>query len=136
MANIIVKDDKIEAIIDWESSGYYPWWAERWTSIMGSDATYGLFDALWEDFDPEMDTETFQSQVFLPLGKLKSAWGMAKRETDHPGHATELYRPPFCECKPYAGSFNLLSLGQPEEHKLREKKPPPAEKMKLQNDVF
>jgi hypothetical protein len=27
-SNIIVKDDKIEAILDWEMAGYYPWWAE------------------------------------------------------------------------------------------------------------
>jgi aminoglycoside phosphotransferase (APT) family kinase protein len=30
LGNIIVKDDKITTIIDWEHAGYYPWWAERW----------------------------------------------------------------------------------------------------------
>ncbi|PVH83497.1 kinase-like protein, partial [Cadophora sp. DSE1049] len=28
--NIMVKDGKIEAIIDWELAGYYPWWFEHW----------------------------------------------------------------------------------------------------------
>jgi aminoglycoside phosphotransferase (APT) family kinase protein len=28
--NIMVKDDKITAIIDWEYTGYHPWWAECW----------------------------------------------------------------------------------------------------------
>lgn len=33
MTNIIVKDDKIEAIIDWEMAGYYPWWAEPYSHV-------------------------------------------------------------------------------------------------------
>jgi thiamine kinase-like enzyme len=37
LTNIIVKDDKIEAIIDWEYSGYLPWWAERWLSLIGGN---------------------------------------------------------------------------------------------------
>ncbi|KAH8596247.1 hypothetical protein B0O99DRAFT_510003 [Bisporella sp. PMI_857] len=32
LSNIIVKDNKIEATIDWEWTGYFPWWAERWLS--------------------------------------------------------------------------------------------------------
>jgi hypothetical protein len=27
--NIIVKDSKITAVIDWRLAGYYPWWVER-----------------------------------------------------------------------------------------------------------
>lgn len=30
LSNIMVKDGKITAIIDWEHAGFYPWWAERW----------------------------------------------------------------------------------------------------------
>jgi hypothetical protein len=137
--NIIVKDDKIEAIIDWEMAGYYPWWAERFLSIMSSDK--GPFDALWAEFDPEMDTDTFCDQVFLPVGDVRDAWREAMKETDHPGHEIELLRPGFCKCKPYAGAFTTLSTGQRNEHKLIEKKPPAPslegkfEKMKLQEDL-
>ncbi|KAF8851612.1 hypothetical protein BDZ45DRAFT_561039, partial [Acephala macrosclerotiorum] len=49
LSNILVKDDKIEAIIDWEYSGYFPWWAERWLSLRGgTDQSDELFYPLWE----------------------------------------------------------------------------------------
>jgi hypothetical protein len=142
LANIIVKDDKIEAIIDWEMSGYYPWWAERWLSIMGSGGgSTHLFEPLWADLSPEMDKDAFSKQVFLKVAPVRAAWKRAQREIDHPGMTKKLLRPGFCECKPYAGGFNTLSLGQRYEHKLREKKPPAPnldleiEKMKLREDL-
>jgi hypothetical protein len=141
LSNIIVKDDKIEAIIDWEMAGYYPWWAERFLSLRGQDAEYGLFDALWEDFSPELDTLAFRKLLSQKVSPVLTAWRMAESEVDHPGHSTQLLRPGFCECKPYAGRFNTLSLGQRYEHKLREKKiPEPSldlelEEMELQEDL-
>ncbi|TVY78277.1 hypothetical protein LSUE1_G008583 [Lachnellula suecica] len=60
LTNIIVKDEKIEAIIDWELSGYFPWWAERWMSLRaGRDDMDELFDPLWADIDSEMNEEIF-----------------------------------------------------------------------------
>lgn len=32
LGNILVHKGKIVAIIDWELAGYYPWWAEVFTS--------------------------------------------------------------------------------------------------------
>jgi len=123
LSNIIVKDERIEAIIDWEMSGYYPWWAERWLSKMGSDdQTSDFFESLWVDLTPEMDQDTFRKQVFRQVAPVIEAWELAREDISHPGNRTELLRPGFCQCKPYAGSFNALSLGQHIEHKLNEKR--------------
>jgi hypothetical protein len=125
LTNIIVKDERIEAIIDWEMSGYYPWWAERWLSIMGSDhETSGLFESLWADLSPELDEDAFSKQVFEKLEPVLVAWEWAFGDISHPGKETELLRPGFCQCKPYAGRFSLLGLGQRYEHKLKEKNIP------------
>jgi hypothetical protein len=122
LTNIIVKDDRIEAIIDWEMSGYYPWWAERWLSIMGSDKqSCELFESLWADLSPEMDEGSFSKQVFLKVAPVIEAWEKASNDIDHPGKRTELLRPGFCQCKPYAGGFTTLSLGQRYEHKIKDK---------------
>jgi hypothetical protein len=126
LSNIIVKNDKIEAIIDWEMSGYYPWWAERWLSLLKSDReSADLFDSLWADLSPEMDEDTFAKEIFEKLMPVHSAWKMASEDIYHPGKNTELLRPGFCKCKPYAGCFKSLAIGQLYEHKLREKNPPP-----------
>jgi hypothetical protein len=56
--NIFVKDGKIEAIIDWEFAGYYPWWYERFR-LWGQDYRFSPYlEKLWEDIHPEMSNRT------------------------------------------------------------------------------
>ncbi|TVY35264.1 hypothetical protein LOCC1_G008110 [Lachnellula occidentalis] len=81
LTNIIVnaKENKIEAIIDWEMAGYFPWWAERWMSIVfGSDQLDELFFPLWPDVCPEMDAETFRVQVLDKVAPVIEAFAMYK----------------------------------------------------------
>ncbi|KAH6672002.1 hypothetical protein B0J14DRAFT_618383 [Halenospora varia] len=56
LSNIIVKDGQIEAIIDWEMAGYYPWWAERWFQLNGYQSeSLQLFGPVWKDsFDNKL----------------------------------------------------------------------------------
>lgn len=115
LANIIVKDDKIEAIIDWEMAGYYPWWAERW--LAPSDE---LFDPLWTDVCPEMDDDTFSERVRQKVAPVVEAWEAAEFGIEHPNRFTTWKRPGFCECKPYAGQFDWIDIGKPIEHKVKD----------------
>lgn len=118
LANIIVKDGRIEAIIDWEMAGYYPWWAERWLRLCwGTDESDQLFGPIWKDIYPEIDEETFQKQVVEPVGAVFHAWQLCPRE-----HASRerWLRPGFCQCKPYAGEFDSLSMGIVPEHRIRD----------------
>ena len=85
LTNIIVKDDKIEAIIDWEYSGYLPWWAERWLSLIGgNDQSDELFDPLWADIGLEMDEDTFQTEVIDKVAPVIQAWRKFKFYLEHP----------------------------------------------------
>lgn len=72
LTNIIVQDDKIEAIIDWEMAGYYPWWGETYLSVMyGDDNSDDLLESVWgrvhSDLDPE--SKTFRALIhnLVPL---------------------------------------------------------------------
>jgi thiamine kinase-like enzyme len=59
LTNIIVKDDMIEAIIDWEVSGYFPWCGETYVNIMFSDAdTFELFEDVWDRVYPDLGRDT------------------------------------------------------------------------------
>jgi len=120
--NIMVKDGKIEAIIDWEYAGYMPWWAERWLSLIGGeDATDELFDPLWADIGLEMDEDTFQTEVIDKVAPVIGAWEECLYSVvDHPGSDTKWLRPGFCECKPFAGAFRWTDIGNQPEHKLKD----------------
>jgi hypothetical protein len=118
----MVKDGKIEAIIDWEYAGYMPWWAERWLSLIGGqDATDELFDPLWAEIGLEIDEDTFQTEVIEKVAPVIRAWRECGYESvDHPKEATTWLRPGFCQCKPFAGSFKGWHIGNQPEHKLKE----------------
>ncbi|TVY91394.1 hypothetical protein LAWI1_G005185 [Lachnellula willkommii] len=119
LANIIVnaKENKIEAIIDWEMSGYFPWWAERWLSIVWGDGLSNeLFKPLWRDVCPEMDAKTFAEQVINKVDPVVRAWQACKKE--HPAKASKWLRPPFCECQPYGGTFDWVAIGNGTDHKI------------------
>jgi hypothetical protein len=116
-SNIIVKDGKIEAIIDWGVSGYYPWWAERLLSMKIPDGRVDeLFDPLWESFYPGMDREPFVEKIVRPVSDVKEAW--EKGDATHPNMRTAWFRPVFCKCKPFMARLNAADLGYRPEHKV------------------
>ena len=114
LSNIIVKDDKIEAIIDWEMAGYYPWWVERW--ISRGDLPGEFHRALWARVCPDMNNDQFDEQVSTRVMPLIRAWRACVIE--HPDSRSKWRRPGFCECKPYAGDFTLIGIGKQPEHKV------------------
>lgn len=115
--NIIVKDDKIEAIIDWEFAAYLPWWAERFLCYLGGRSFYNeLFDPLWAKVDPEMDKATFRKEVLDNLNPVLRAWDWSRLAAKHPGYAASWLRPAFCKCKPFAGQFRSREIGNQPEH--------------------
>jgi len=119
--NIIVKDNKIEAIIDWEHSGYLPWWAERWLSLIGgNDLSDQLFEPLWADFGLEMDTDTFQKEIIDRVAPVVGAWDACRYYVDHPSSKAGWLRPGFCKCKPFAGDFRWTEIGNQVEHHLKD----------------
>jgi hypothetical protein len=121
LTNIIVKDDKVEAIIDWEYSAYLPWWAERWLSLIGgNDQSDELFDPLWASIDLEMDENAFQREVIDNVATVIGAWEPCRFRVKHPNSGTAWLRPGFCECKPFAGWFKWTEIGNQVEHKLRD----------------
>ena len=115
LSNIIVKDDKIEAIIDWEMAGYYPWWAERYLSLAwGDESSYEMFKPLWEEVSPSMNADTFRKEVSWNVGEVADAWQCSHSE--HPGSYKIWTRPGFCECRPYKGHINWTACGNRVEH--------------------
>ncbi|TVY38148.1 hypothetical protein LOCC1_G007157 [Lachnellula occidentalis] len=115
--NIIVKDDKIEAILDWEMAGYYPSWVERWRSdITGFSTVREMFPPLWQDMPGEMDEATFHKEVILTVQPLIEAWEASLKHTNHPEYRSAFERPPFCECQPWIGNIHTRHLGDPIEH--------------------
>ncbi|KAL9104128.1 MAG: hypothetical protein Q9163_000875 [Psora crenata] len=115
LSNIIVKDAKIQAILDWEMAGYYPWWAERWLSQAHfEDHTYELVKPVWAKISPELDEDAFDDQVMDKVEAVSRAFRACERE--HPNFWTEWLRPGFCKCKPFAGRFNSISMGNQLEH--------------------
>lgn len=121
LSNIIVKDDKIEAIIDWEYSGYFPWWAECWVSLIGgTDQSDELFDPLWADIGVEMNEETFQTEDFDTVADVIRAWKRCRFYIDLPNSQRAWLRPRFCKCQPYAGRFRSKEFGYIPEHNLQD----------------
>ena len=121
-SNIMVKDGKIEAIIDWEFAGYMPWWAERWLSLIGGqDATDELFEPLWAEIGVEMDQDTFQTEVIDKVAPVIRAWEPSRYEVDHPNVDSQWQRPGFCKCRPIAGAFKWSEIGNQPEHKFKDK---------------
>jgi hypothetical protein len=124
LSNIMVKDGKIEAVIDWEWSGYYPWWAERWISMTEDHyESEELFSPLWEGIGGEMDRATFKTEVIDKVAPVVRAWQMCQWTwVEHPNFHAMWLRPGFCECKPYSGAFKWDQLGNQLEHKFKEKR--------------
>ncbi|KAK0124183.1 hypothetical protein ONS95_009165 [Cadophora gregata] len=115
--NIIVKDNKIEAIIDWEFAGFMPWWVERWFTVVGgTDQTDELFKPIWEEL--EGDYETFKTNVVKPVHKAHGTYQMSISDQymSHNNNRNRWLRPGFCKCQPYAGYFENVLTGEKLEH--------------------
>ena len=110
LSNIIVQDDKIEAIINWECSGYYPWWA--------------LFDPIWADIHPGVDQGTWVREIWQKFWRIREIWDECHMYAPHPDNHTKWLRPGFCICKPCTGFFSWTDLGNQAEHKLQEERLP------------
>ena len=117
LTNIIVKDDKIEAIIDWEHAGYMPWWVERWFAVVGATPqSMELFNPIWEELDSNY--QTFSEQVVEPVHRVcgKYRMGVSNGYVSHPKYESRWLRPGFCKCQPYAGAFEYTLIGKELEH--------------------
>jgi hypothetical protein len=108
--NIIVKDNRIEAIIDWECSGYLPWWAERWMSTITTKGD-PFFASIWTDIDSDMNEDTFKTEVTDKLTPVVHNWFRHARSLEVGNDQSSWLRPGFCKCKPIAGRFQLTGTG-------------------------
>ena len=117
--NIMVKDGKIEAIIDWELAGYYPWWFEYYRSYIVSDRVKEeLFDPIWHSF-PDLTRGMNQDEYSAYMGPIAEVMGLYQLcQTEHPNHDGHWRRPAFCDCRPFGGRIHLRDLGEPTGHRI------------------
>jgi hypothetical protein len=110
MGNILVHDGKIEAIIDWELAGYYPWWVELYTSYNRalSDAGDELFDVVWKELG--LSLHSFRENV----KPVADAWRYCP--VSHTGHTHVWQRPSFCKCQPVGGLIRKHLIDSEEKH--------------------
>lgn len=123
MSNIIVKDGKLEAIIDWEFSGYFPWWVECYMSYMsGYSFSDEIFDPIWTDskYGWKMDGHRLFTEVIPNVGRVIDTYNACvKHYTIHPNtNGDRWMRPVFCACKPWRGGWRDRDIGVQTEHKL------------------
>ncbi|KAH7345833.1 hypothetical protein BKA66DRAFT_576880 [Pyrenochaeta sp. MPI-SDFR-AT-0127] len=110
LGNILVHDGKIVAIIDWELAGYYPWWAEVYTSYNRalSDTSKVLFDFVWKQLNLNID------------GMLKNLSPVVKAYQCYPvSHTSRTYiwqRPPFCKCQNSGGVIRAHQIDSEDKH--------------------
>ncbi|EXJ82330.1 hypothetical protein A1O3_06143 [Capronia epimyces CBS 606.96] len=118
LTNIIVKDGKIQGIIDWEMAGYYPWWMDRWVqgNLPGGPGseldTDELFDPIWKELEPDLSREKFVELVHRPIEEATQAFSSCTK--DHPYRNVPegliedcpmWLKDSFCECQPIQGHF-------------------------------
>lgn len=118
LTNIIVYNDKIEAIIDWEMAGYYPWWAERYINGFNNRPSEELLDPMWALLYPEQSLATMQRDAFYGVGAVIGAWGSCN--VDHPGKDDIWLRPAFSTSEPSSGGVRMRFCGFQPEHQIRD----------------
>lgn len=118
LSNIIVYQDKIEAIIDWEMAGYYPWWAERYLSLFNNRPAEQLLDPMWALLEPERDMATMQRDAYLGVAAIIEVWG--KCNVNHPGEHDCWFRPAFSASEPTSGMVYWRDCGNQLEHQIRD----------------
>ncbi|KAH6521228.1 hypothetical protein HBI81_152750 [Parastagonospora nodorum] len=105
--SIIVNKGKIQAIIDWELAGYYPWW---------------ICDMVWAGLDAEHDSDAkhaskqFTKKVTNPVDEVQTVL------KHYPIRHTEAYdvwrRPAWCKCKPLGGLINRRNFESKLKHEV------------------
>jgi hypothetical protein len=114
LTNIVVKDDKIQALVDWEQSGYYPWWVERYlSSAAGGQFMDDLFEGVWEKVHPDIPDDAFEV-IVEKLAPVRLALKYAQVSHDQQRHG--FWRAAFCKCKPFGGIIRPQFLGTPWVH--------------------
>jgi hypothetical protein len=110
LTNILVKDGKIQAIIDWERAGYYPWWMERVAMVRLGDAkAFELFKPVWEELYPEIEGEEWEiiTDNLYYIQEVYDIWSH-----EHPGGFSRWHKPRFCKCTLDAeGTFRMAHWG-------------------------
>lgn len=118
--NIFVNNDKIEAIIDWEYGGYYPWWVERWFTLH-TEGAMDIFPDIWEELG-DLSQRQFFEEVYKPVNQVVKTYhhGTLHLQGQHPKRDAAWLTPGFCECKPYGGRFLLNWLGDQPKHEMKD----------------
>ncbi|KAL6248076.1 hypothetical protein RBB50_005424 [Rhinocladiella similis] len=118
LSNIIVKDDKIEAIIDWEMAGFYPWWAEKYRIMLTGGATEMFFKGVWDRVHPNLKEDYWASKVYgWKLWKAMSSRHEGHHEpVDPDAHSGGYLRGPFCKCHPDMGYISPKATGVEFKH--------------------
>lgn len=135
-SNIIVKDDKIQAIIDWEAAGYMPWWAERYIALAQSSTPGAaqLLDAIWDKADEEIDAATFRKDIKCNVAPLADTWLEAKIEHEPMWDSWVL--PVFCECQPHRRAIRNDKIGKPWVHRVETKEEREQEDLEEANNPY
>jgi hypothetical protein len=121
LGNILVKDGKIQAIIDWESAGFYPSWAESWLiSECNDDGTNEMLELLWSDGCLDFNLVDLQEKICPGVDLVKNAWDRQRNKVEHPDEHKRWLRPPFCDCKRYGGSFQWTLIGNRPVHRIKD----------------
>lgn len=116
MSNIIVKDDKIHAIIDWEMAGFYPWWVERALSLDYTGFSREIYGPMWEMLEPEVTHQKMTDDVYWPVDQVTRIF--RRCNVKHPGEDAVWLRPAFSECESAAGEIRWSYLGNVLEHQV------------------
>jgi hypothetical protein len=119
-SNIFV-DDKanVTAIIDWQESGFMPWWAEERQGyhvprVFKDD--YIVFEKMRQDvFRIEYPVEEYDKAMEGVTAVSRAYHACPTKHT----HWDNLWlRPPFCDCKPSKGAFRTTHLGYGTGHRI------------------
>jgi hypothetical protein len=118
-SNILVKDGKIVAIIDWEWAAFLPSWVEKLQLYRANSNASLEFTQLLSD-DPRMgfDQETWQAEMSQKLGPVLTAWNACKPKLLHPDRFQGWWTPPFCKCRPFNGRFTAKEMGRRFKHSI------------------
>ncbi|KAH7085811.1 kinase-like domain-containing protein [Paraphoma chrysanthemicola] len=118
LGNIMVTQGRIEAIIDWELAGYYPWWVEMYTSHARSfnyNSSRDLWTIVWNQLGLSMD------DIRDKVGPVMRAF--ERCPVEHTGETHIWQRPPFCKCQPYGGDIRKNQIDIEGDHVVRHDRP-------------
>ncbi|OQU95969.1 hypothetical protein CLAIMM_02116 [Cladophialophora immunda] len=116
LRNIMVKDDKIIAILDWETAGFYPWWAEKYCARAWTCDQEELFEGIWDRVCPELEDGPAWEVLSQALVPIRRAIRFC--QTTHNSPLPPLYRAPFCKCRPDGQKIKSVHRGAKNVHEV------------------